>query len=64
MYGLGSEIVILKFLIEHYKTLSELRLKLQELKHPLSSYAVYFDVLNRIEKQTYLLAKVGNFKIW
>lgn len=62
MYGLGSEIVILKFLIEHYKTLSELRLKLQELKHPLSSYAVYFDVLNRIEKQTYLLAKVEALK--
>jgi len=62
MYGLGSEIVILKFLIEHYKKLNSLRLRLETLNHPLSSYAVYFDVLNRIEKQTQLLAKIETLK--
>ncbi|MDU7891974.1 MAG: hypothetical protein E7J51_02735 [Ureaplasma parvum] len=62
MYGLGSEIVILKFLIEHYKKLNSLRLRLETLNHPLSNYAVYFDILNRIEKQTQLLAKIETLK--
>lgn len=55
--ALGLEISVLKFLVDWYNKLVELKTKLVDKNHPLANYATYYDAIKRIKASVRWAAK-------
>lgn len=62
LYTIGSEITILKYLIQHQEILYKIRKLLEDYNHPLSSYAFYNQMLERIKLYTFWRLKAESIK--
>lgn len=62
MYGLGAEVSILKYLVYHHELLFKLRQQLKQTNHPLQSYALYIEILDKIKLITQLNTKAESLK--